>query len=77
MQINKSKLYAGVKRKPTEGEQNEENEDEENDPIAYAELISTNGCEDIPRVISEAFEIKKPNRYAKRRLKLPHYKNKN
>ena len=41
-----------------EGEQNEENEDEENDPLAYAELISTNGCEDIPRVISEAFEIK-------------------
>ena len=41
-----------------EEEQYEENEDEEIDPLAYAELISTNGCEDIPRVISEAFEAK-------------------
>ena len=41
-----------------EEEKYEENEDEEIDPLAYAELISTNGCEDIPRVISEAFEAK-------------------
>ena len=41
-----------------EEEQYEENEDEEIDPLAYAELISTNGCEDIRRVISEAFEAK-------------------
>ena len=41
-----------------EEEQYEENEDEEIDPLAYAELVSTNGCEDIPRVISEAFEAK-------------------
>ena len=61
--MNKNYLHQSS-RNPPEGEQEERIEDHEIDPVAYAEVISTNVWEDIPQnhftimANSEAFEMK-------------------